>query len=282
MSLARMQMTPAPNARKGQLELWADIYMDDLRRNGQIIGSERPYAWQHGILNYYVEIPRPDALENKYNSAWAQHDLDKLLKLLAAPPTWSLIDDAAAKLYPGWKSAAFLYLSPAWNNSGSPVFRGNDGRSIPLYLLPIGQWERQEIMTWQDYAETYSFLWCKSGTMEIPAWRQMSEPESEHSRKGRKICQWIEKGTGIPTFYELDRYYAHAEGEASRPCPVCGQPWNIPQRWPGKQKAWDFAFKCDACHLVSHLGVDKDIEKTPARQERLASIGDYRARKQRK
>lgn len=270
MVLALVQFQPAKKVSKSKLEDLASDYLLMLSRNGQIIG-EWSYAWQDGMLKYYIELPRPDAFESQYNSEWVERDFNKLAKHLATQPQWSLIEDLTAKRFPALKSSSFLYLWSNPNQYEPPVHRGNDGQTIPLYLLPIDQWWRQEIRSWQHDEDAYFHLWMKCGSLEIPVYRQMAEPRSGHVKEGRKYCQTIEQATNIPTYYYLERYFGRREGEEDRPCPGCGKLWKIENK--KNKQFWNFDFKCDPCRLVSHIACSI---ATNDEEERNAKIGEFK------
>ena len=85
---------------------------------------------------------------------------------------------------------------------------------------------------------------CEVG--ERWALNQMQEVKSQLSRQGLKICQRIEELTDVPTYYYLHNYRKEKSNPLSRPCPVCGDKWNL------KEPLNNFyEFKCDRCRILS-------------------------------
>lgn len=253
-------------SRQRQHDLF-EMYIASLMHYGQVIGSDYNYVWKQDVLEVYAEIPRPDALAPQYHSSYGRQRLENLQEGLTGDLHWELLQDAPAR-YPRLNSASFLYLyHEVAETADSPVCRARDGKSHPLYLLPVDQECRLSIHRWQLERETYWAAWFDSGPLEIAAWRLMADPNSEHNQWGRELCRQIEEGTKIPTYYFLERYYGRRHGEEDRPCPVCGKQWRV--QWPADKKKpfYHFDFKCENCRVVSIRGNDKN--------DRYAKIGDF-------
>lgn len=270
MCLVKICLKPAKKLNREKLDWLAEDYIIFLQRNGQIISEEVNTAWQGGVYTIYAELPRPDSLERKYNSEWVQERLHTLEEYLGGPVAWSIQDDQIPRRFPSLGSSTFLYLhSGIWIDSLVPVHRGNDGKDIPLYLLPIDQNVRQEICGWSSHSLWYEYLWFHSGALEIPAYRQLGDSESQHGKNGRELCQKIETATNIPTYYYLKRHWGRKQGEGSRLCPVCGKQWDVKNIKSNQHKFWHFDFMCVSCRIVSHIADNND-------DERHARIGEYR------
>ncbi len=56
----------------------------------------------------------------------------------------------------------------------------------------------------------------RSGAVEIPAYRQLADPNSLLSEDGRRLCREVESRTGIPTFYYLLRYWGRSKDDDER------------------------------------------------------------------
>jgi len=146
--------------------------------------------------------------------------------------------------------------------------RGDNGKPIPVYRLPGTHEDREAIYFWQRTYHEYNGIWLGCGELEIPVYKQLADPSSELSQKGREICRAVEKAIRIPTYYFLMRYWGRRSGEDERLCPGCGRAWlsryptDHPRGW------WQFAFQCHNCRLVSQVAdCDED--------ERHAVIGEY-------
>ena len=136
--------------------------------------------------------------------------------------------------------------------------------------------ERQMICKWREHACRYHWLFMQCGPLEIPAYRELSDPNSAHAQEGLDFCSIIEKATGIPTFYFLERHWGRKKREEDRPCPLCGKDWRI----KGKKKSnkidylfrfWDFDYQCKPCRIVSHVAFS-------CSDERHARIGEYKGK----
>lgn len=268
MCLAKIIIKPQRKFSRKKLDFLVEDYIVFLERNGQVVGDETNSAWQDGIYTIYAKVPRPDSLERKYNSEWVQKSLRTLEDCIDSPVEWSILDDKIPQRFPSLASSTFLYLhSGIWVNSDVPVHRGNDGKDIPLYLLPVYQEIRQEICGWSSHSLWYEYLWFHSEALEIASYRQLSDPESQHSKSGRELCQQIESATNIPVYYYLKRDWGRKKGEENRPCPICGKQWRLKQK--KNNKFWKFHFMCVSCRIVSHIANNSD-------DERHARIGEYR------
>lgn len=271
MVLARISFEPRKISRsqRQELEWQVDTYLSSLELNGQIVGQEWRTAWHQDVFTVYAELPRPDSLDPQYHSDWVRKFFEAFEAKLAGPPEWSILDDEIPRRFPSLKSASFLYLDAV--DEWVPLHRGNDGGDIPLYLVPVDQCTRQNLSRWSTHANDCEALWMHSGALEMPAYRQLADPTSEHGQEGREFCQKIEEATGIPTYYYLKRFWGRKRGEGDRPCPLCGQPWRIAAKKTKNPRFWHFDFMCVPCRLVSHLAsVDDD--------ERHAKIGEYRVK----
>jgi predicted nucleic acid-binding Zn ribbon protein len=125
-----------------------------------------------------------------------------------------------------------------------------------------------------SWAGTYKDLdkvWLASGALEIPAYKQLADPKSDLSVTGRDLCARIEEATEKPTFYYLTRYLGCNDGEAMRPCPLCGGEWRLSDQNADMSPFHKFQFKCDSCRLVSRIADSYE-------DERRARIGEYKRR----
>ncbi len=168
-----------------------------------------------------------------------------------------------------------LYLHPYTFDHSSPVRSPELEEPIPLYLLPLKPEERECIYFWAKAYRAHDRIWLDSGTLEMRAWRELADPRSNLARQGRKNCAGIENATGKPTYYYLERYYAHRSGEELRPCPLCGRRWAVRSLEEPGTGFSDFFFRCKRCRLVSGLG--DSLEGS-----RLARIGEFPGKSKRR
>jgi predicted nucleic acid-binding Zn ribbon protein len=227
----------------------------------------------------YIELTLPDSYQEKYYSKWGLLRLKEVEDVLGSKPEWKVLTKVPKKNVVPWKSAdsLFLYTLPHFcSEQYSPIYMGNNGQQVPLYLLPMPDRDTSgDDMAWSEYLyqwassyRTHDGIWVGSGVLEMSAYKQIADPTSELNISGRDLCEEIESHTKIPTYYYLYRYFGRKKGETARPCPICGKPWRV-ERIDEKKPWWDFAFRCEPCRLVSNdASTDED--------ERHARIGEFR------
>ncbi len=197
-----------------------DSYLAALLRNGQIHDS---YLIRNLAepLEAYVSIPRPNSLHTKFSSSWVKKTIKCLEKIFGERPTFELLEPSPQKRYPPWQSAKSFYLYTDMFQELSPVRSPELINPIPLYLLPISYETRDYLSRWVESYQDHDSLWIGCGKLEIAAYKQLVDPDSELSKEGREYCQEIEEATGIPTYFYLMRYYSYRKNEDNRLCPGC-------------------------------------------------------------
>jgi predicted nucleic acid-binding Zn ribbon protein len=248
---ARRQNEPDP------LEDAAESYLSSLFHSGQLCG-ERFLTWTNGLLNAHVLLAGPGAWELRYHSRYGKKELETVTKVFGRKPAWRTLGDNARERPSSWKGAPFLYLFTHAFDWASPVCRGDGKPPIPVFMLPVPYKKRDGLYFWQRSYCQHDHIWLGCGALEIGAYRQLADPDSELAEHGRELCREIEAATGVPMFYYLMRYWGRARGEAERPCPGCGARWKITDAKQEPACLWHFDFKCDRCRLLSHLGVATD------------------------
>lgn len=258
MILANVTFGSLRGKPREELEDAADYYLSSLFKAGQICGT-RFLTLTKGKLNAHVLLAAPEAMNLRFHSAWGKKNLSEVVKLFGREPVWKILDDDAGRTSSKWRGAPFLYLFTNAFDWYSPVCRGDGKRSVPvpLFTLPVSDEIKEDLYRWQKSYRRHDNLWLESGALEIPAYRQLADPNSMLSEEGRKLCREIESGTGISTFYYLNRYWGRSKGEDDRACPGCGGAWRTSV--DADEKTFrEFHFRCESCRLVSHLGVSTD------------------------
>jgi hypothetical protein len=261
-------------SQRGAVErFFSTLYKNGHIYDGYAIGESK------GRLMAYAELTLPGSYQEKYYSKWALLRLKEVEEVLKSKPAWKILTKSPKKKIIHWKSADSLFLSclpHSCSEQYSPIYTGDNGQQVPLYLLPMPDRDTSgEDMAWSEYlyqwASSYrahDSIWIGSGALEMLAYKQLADPESELNTSGRDLCEEIEKYTNIPTYYYLYRYFGRKEREAERLCPICGKPWRV-ERSDEKRPWWDFAFRCEPCRVVSNdASTDED--------ERHARIGEFR------
>ena len=258
MILAKIQFGNQPGRAKVELEDLADAYVAALVDAGQL-GGEYFLTWFQGLFYAHVLMACSQARQARYHSDSGRKRLAEVTEAFGQTPQWILMDDDARKHDASWKRAPFLYLfTHAFSNWVSPVRRGDNGKPIPVCLLPVSFEQKEYIYRWECSYFHHDNIWLGCGALEVAAYRQMADPKSDLAETGRDLCREIERATGVPTFYYLDRYWRRKVGEEDRRCPVCGGRWWSKRPASGMKPFWQFGFRCDRCRLVSHFGVSDD------------------------
>jgi predicted nucleic acid-binding Zn ribbon protein len=233
-------------------------YLAALAHAGQVHG-EYFLAWNKGRLNAHVLLAGPKAWETRHHSSCGKSDLKKLVEMFGTQPAWKMLDDDAGKRASSWKGARFLNLHTHVADQASPICRGDGKPPVPVFMLPISFEDKERLYMWQRSYYHHDHVWLESSALEVEAYRQLADPESELSVEGRDLCGRIESATGVPTYYFLMRYWSRRiRDEAQRRCPGCGKAWRVERPEESPKRLWHFDFKCDRCRLVSDQGVSMD------------------------
>jgi predicted nucleic acid-binding Zn ribbon protein len=252
MILANVTFGSLRGKPREELEDAVESYLTAMFKGGQICG-ERFLTWTKGKLNAHVLLPAPEALNLRSHTAWGKKDLTTVVALFGKEPVWKILDDDTGKTSSKWRGAPSLYVFTNAFDWYSPVCRGDGKRPIPLFSLPVTDQIKESLYHWQRSYRELDGVWLGSGAVEIPAYRQLADPNSELAEEGRRLCKEIEISTGISTFYFLMRYWGRARGEDERGCPGCGGTWRTSVE--GTDNPFqEFHFRCEPCRLVSHLG----------------------------
>jgi predicted nucleic acid-binding Zn ribbon protein len=253
MILAQVKFGRQRKSTKEQLADVAESYLSSLLKAGQICG-EYLLAWTDGILNAHLLLAGSNAFRAKNHSRYGRIELAKVKEAFDKLPNWTVLDDDCPKRPLTWKDAPFLYLFTHAFDSAAPVSHGKSGTPIPLYTIPIPFEDKEHLFFWQQSYRRLDNIQLECGALEIAAYRQLADPKSELSKRGRDLCRRIEARTKVPTYYYLMRYWARPKGEEDRRCPGCGNVWKV-ERPKGLPKRFHhFDFCCDNCRLVSHFG----------------------------
>ncbi|MGJ8638626.1 MAG: DUF2310 family Zn-ribbon-containing protein [Opitutaceae bacterium] len=244
---------------RDQAEDIAESYIAVLLHNGQACGEYFTVV-HNAALCCYVHLQGSHALETKNHCKYGIERLKEVVDFFRTPPVVDPIDDDIPNIDANWTNAPSLYLSTSMINWGSPLHRGDNGQTIPIYRLAGEHQEREAIYSWQCTYRDYDSIWLGCGPLEINTYKQLASIDSELSKEGREICAKIETQTGVPTYYFLMRYWGRQNNEAQRPCPGCGQAWHKNLADHKSSNFWDFPFRCEPCRLVSHLASSDDDE----------------------
>lgn len=254
MLLARVSFIPQHDHEEAELIAVAEAYLVALLKNGQICG-DYVKGWTEGILSAYVYLSHRTAIQGRYLSQWGEKQLNSLQLQFGAHPEWEILDDAASWPVPKWNSAATLFLFTHSMISASPLRHGDRGTPIPLHLLPISDRLREDVFLWGRSFARYDGLWHESDSLEIAAYREIADLNSQLCRSGRELAAATERVVEKPVYFYLLRHFGTKYGDPS-PCPGCGGDWwSESSPFPSSEPFHQFHYRCDACRLVSHQPV---------------------------
>ncbi len=274
MILHNVVFGSADNQPREDQERVIQDYLAALLHAGQACG-EYFFTWTDSLLNAHILLAGHNAHARRYHSKWGKKKLGEVVRVFGRQPEWTVIDDDAPKRNTSWRGAPFLLMATDDFDWDSPVCRGDTGRAIPFYTLPIDFKHKEELYSWHRAYRDYDSLWLGCGPLEIPVYKQLALPKSELSQEGRDLCERIEAATGVETYYYLMRYWGRRKGDEKRRCPDCGGAWSRPAAEGNSFRFFDFPFMCKKCRLVSHDAVyDHD--------ERYAHIGEHRSAKKKR
>lgn len=245
----------------------ANGYVGSLIKYGHINEGHAEGRCEGGWC-YYVEATRPDAIEAQYYGQHTALDYAVAVGKFGAAPQVETLEDPGDRTFSQWEDASSLYLFTSAFANEAAATCGDSGQSIPSYLLPVSVEAQEGLYFWLNEYQAHDRLWISSGELEMPTYKQMADPNSGLSTRGRELCAEVESATGKPTYYYMMRYYGR-ETDATRACPSCGGKWH--QR---ETKAWtepfhNFPFRCEKCRLVSSIA--SSVEEN----EEHAEIGEF-------
>jgi predicted nucleic acid-binding Zn ribbon protein len=223
-------------------------------KNGQMYGhTHSPVLTGRDGIRWHVLLPERTSLSKKWNNRYAVKAAEELAKVGAGAHEVRILGrEASLPSVCRCRKPGRYYLFTTFLDITSPLNCGDCQRPVPLYRIPtISGDEHFDILQWQDNYRACDALWIGSGVGERFNGRQLSEPESDLSKSGRRICAAIEEKTATPTHYYLLRHSGRSsKAELERKCPVCAGEWRLEEKWGL------FDFRCDGCRLMSNIAFD--------------------------
>ena len=237
-------------------------YFRDLMQGGQII-DEFIDGWTNQGLEVHTYLQGYTALAPRNHTKQGRVSRKKIVEFFGQEPELEILDPDIPKSLPAWRKASNLLLfTTAWDHD-LPI-RTEIG-CVPTYLLPVSQETKMQIYFWQQSYRRVDEIWFDCGDLETPAYKQLAEPTSELSKRGRELCQEIEKATRIPTYYYLMRHWGDSRYDAERVCPGCGGKWRIYRPNPIEIIPFgSLSFRCESCRLVSNEAFSMDEDRRRA------------------
>jgi predicted nucleic acid-binding Zn ribbon protein len=236
-------------------------WANSLERFEHILDDSADYWKSRYNFVLHIEATRIDSLFTKYFNQYVLKNYQQVIKSSQANPMITLLEYKPNKKEGDLKTAKELFLISNIHNQGPCVRHGDNGRDIPIYLLPMDPLECESIRFWAWKYREHEMIEIRCGKLEIPAYKQIALLKSDLTKEGRELCKEIELATGKPTYYYMFRYWGwkNKKKEFHRPCPSCGKPWRNKKITTFGINS--FHFKCKPCRLVSNESVDFDNEK---------------------
>lgn len=230
-------------------EFW--LLMNCYRANGQKQGGiESQYITGNTVIALPSTLEK-DSLDPKYNNIHISEQIQILEELCNSQIQFRLVGEDYEDHHTvcDCHTSEFYILMTNYTTIESPINCGTCYWSVPLYRLPK-YWDDEylKILSWET-----DYICCDRLQMNCWVWNywgvnQMQKVDSYLSKQGIEICKRIEELTSIPTYYFLYNYRKAKGDQLSRPCPTCGNKWDL------KEQLHNFYdFKCDTCRLVSTI-----------------------------
>lgn len=210
------------------------ILIDSYYFNGQIIGREFPTVMKDGYFVTRVVCPDKNALSPDNNSQVVEHFLNKLADAGLLQPKLDLLgvdinSDSADECHPQQTPPSWQILYTTFVHSCSPLRCGDHFSPIGLYQLPpTANGDHKTILKWQQDWQACDQLQMNAATKaQYAALEELTDYNSDLTRRGTDICKRIECLTDIPTYYYLYRVGGESlSQEQQRQCPGCGGSWS--------------------------------------------------------
>lgn len=215
-------------------------YLAALLKNGQI-GDEYILADKARPVVAYVSVPATDALDAKHASSWGIQALSGIVRTFGKSHKIEMQERPKKADLSSWRSAKLLYLHTHLFDRGSPVRSGGLDYATPLYLLPLKETQREYLVRWARSYRNHDAIWIGSGALEVQAYKQLADPNSELSKEGREYCAEIEAITRNPHITFL---YAIMAADEVKMC--VGVPSAVDHGQPEK----DLENPCDSIILL--------------------------------
>lgn len=220
-------------------------------QDGRILDENFGVFQADNTFKTFVSIPTEDAFENFVVSKYISESLQKLNTVGLSLPNHKILgkDTENPEKCECQNSSAYILITD-FLSIQSPLNCFDCNLPVPLYRFPRpSSGNFYYILGWQSEYKACDTLQMQSGFGERFGIRQMSNFKSGLTKSGLEICNGIQNLTKKPCYY----YLYHPNGrslkkERERKCPSCNGEWLLENQL---HKLFDF--KCDKCHLLSHI-----------------------------
>lgn len=216
-------------------------YLSCLYKNGQILKDFELIKKEKNYLAF-VTVAEELSLAEQYNNIYVKEELSKLYTIFSL--SFKLIgENLNCNNSCQCKQPSCYILYTDYTCLESPIICGNCGNSIPLYKLPylFSENEYFTILSWQKTYQSIDQIWMESLADHF-SYQQLSNPNAQLTKIGRKICYELEKQLKKPVYY----YLFHANHPLSN-CPSCGKLLQ-------KSNIKNIDYQCDCCRFAIDKG----------------------------
>lgn len=253
-----------PLGSRDALEQAVYSLLAHLGQQGHLWGGPQ-VVWAQDTLYVTCQVPFADSLEAPHVGSEVQRSLRQLGAVAANPISWTLRgSNGSNRNTPvSWDACPSFFLMTNLLEQRSPLVAGDDGEAVPLYLLPLAASLRERLTFWMRAYNAHDQIWFDSRDLELAAYSQLANVDSELCRRGQSICADVEAATSRPTYFYLHCHYARSPIHVEV-CPACSKGWVVasPSNPPGLAS---FPLRCDPCRLVSiHGPVASNVDHNDA------------------
>ncbi len=224
-------------------------------KNGQVLEHLGVGRTEAGFV-VCPYVSEEDSLDDRHASEHVAEETEKLRGLGLYPPRIrSLGPDVEAEKACPCDARPFLYLWTGEIRLESPVRCGECRLPVPIYRLPSPHSDAHlNLRAWaESYKATGRLFTFHDGEIEAFAYAQLSSVSSALTKEGRGVARELERASGTPVFYDIDRHYSEGpDAERENKCPGCGRDWRVEDR-----EAVGFDFFCEPCRLVAEQPIDE-------------------------
>lgn len=218
-------------------------------KNGQVLNWEWPFTKEGDTYRTFLTIYQADSLNAKYDDKYARKARKQLAKLGANSLTIAIHgENPFSAQICTCKKHSFYILFTNFLSLESPLRCGDCFGPLPIYKIIPKQVDG--IISWQADYQSCDTLQMGCTVGEKFGERELFRHDSNLSKEGISICNNITTGTGISTYYYLERSKARSlASDKKRKCPSCDGNWLLDEPLHNI-----FDFKCDRCRLLSNIG----------------------------
>lgn len=207
MILCRLQFDCYQDTPLAIAEEAIGLYLAALREQGQIQGREFPTLIGNSGFDAHVLCPEPHSLHPDFASYQVQQAEQELHRAgLLAPKVKVLGQELFSDETDPCAAPEALIFFTSFLHTCSPVRCAEHFAPVPLYRLPaLSNGDQKQLVQWQEDWQACDQLQMNGSVLQYAATRELSELDSDLSRRGRKLAQRLAGQLARPVYYYLYR-----------------------------------------------------------------------------